>query len=190
MKLIFLHIFLIIFLKSSNGFSDFDALMKLKASMVASNTSALNDWKTGKSHCSFSGVSCDQNQRVTALTISNVPLFGTIPSEIGVLNKLVNLTLVAINLTGEFPAEFSNLTSIKFVNLSSNLLSGDFPGEIVTDMTELEAFDVYDNNLTGKLPLEFVKLKNLRILRLGGNFFTGEIPEAYSEFPSLKILGL
>ncbi|XP_076943684.1 receptor protein kinase CLAVATA1-like [Bidens hawaiensis] len=191
MKPIFLNIFFIIYfyLNLSNANSDLDALMKLKASMIK-NISGLSNWKPGASHCSFTGVSCDVNSRVTALTVSNVPMFGVIPPEIGTLNKLVNLTLVANNLTGKLPVQMANLTSVRFVNISSNSFVGEFPGEIVTAMTELEAFDVYNNNFTGRLPVEFVKLQNLKVLSLAGNFFTGEIPESYSEFKSLQILGL
>ncbi|KAL8201927.1 hypothetical protein R6Q57_011074 [Mikania cordata] len=189
---------IIIIVSFSHGFSDLDALLKLKASMVVSSASSgLDDWKPPEpnsivpgSHCSFSGVTCDENSRVTALIISKVPLYGAIPPEIGILNKLVNITLVSDELTGELPVEMSNLTSVRFVNLSTNSLTGAFPGEIVAAMIELQVFDVYNNNFSGKLPLEFVKLKNLKTLYLGGNFFSGEIPEEYSEFPRLKSLGL
>ncbi|KAI3797469.1 hypothetical protein L1987_32726 [Smallanthus sonchifolius] len=187
-----------IFCNFLHAFSDLDALLKLKASLLAAPaTSGLDDWKppepnsiVSDSHCSFSGVTCDENARVTSLIISNVPLYGTIPPEIGVLNRLVNLTLVSDELTGVLPVEMCNLTSVRFINFSTNSLTGEFPGEIVAAMTELQVFDVYNNNFSGKLPLEFVKLENLKRLFLGGNFFSGEIPEEYSEFPSLISLGL
>ncbi|KAJ9542278.1 hypothetical protein OSB04_028784 [Centaurea solstitialis] len=196
--LLLCYLFLFTFiLHFSNGFSDLDALLKLKASLVAPNRSGLDDWKPPElnpilpdSHCSFSGVSCDRNARVTSLTISNVPLYGTIPPEIGILNKLVNLTLVSDKLTGELPVEMCNLTSIKFINFSANSLTGVFPGNIVSAMADLEVFDVYNNNFSGKLPLEFVNVRSLKTLFLGGNYFSGEIPEEYSEFPSLRSLGL
>ncbi|KAL8242044.1 hypothetical protein R6Q59_012346 [Mikania micrantha] len=190
MKFVFFHVFFLMYFYFSDANSDFDALMKLKASMIASNSSGLDDWNFGSSHCLFSGVSCDENFRVTALTVSYVPMFGVIPPEIGILNKLVNLTLVSDNLTGKLPMEMSNLTSIRFINISANSFFGEFPGEIVAEMSELEAFDIYNNNFTGRLPVEIVKLKNLKILYLGGNFFSGEIPEIYSEFQSLQTLGL
>nr|XP_043632982.1 receptor protein kinase CLAVATA1-like [Erigeron canadensis] len=187
-------------LEFSNGYSDLDALLKLKASMVLTPTgSGLYDWKApakrnssrvSNLHCSFSGVSCDENSRVTSLIISNTPLFGTIPKEIGNLNKLVNLTLVFNNLTGAFPLEMSNLTRIRFINLSSNSFTGELPGVVIAGMTKLKAFDVYNNNFKGKLPVEFAKLRNLKTFLLGGNFFHGEIPEEYSEFPKLQRLGL
>ncbi|KAI3724378.1 hypothetical protein L2E82_36151 [Cichorium intybus] len=195
--LLILHLFFIL-LDLTNGFSDLDALLKLKASMAVSpGRGGLDDWEpprpnsiVSNPHCSFSGVSCDENSRVTSLIISNFALNGSIPPEIGVLNKLVNLTLTFNGLTGELPLEMCNLTEIRFVNFSTNKLTGEFPGEIVAAMTELEVFDVYNNNFSGKLPLEFVKLKNLETLFLGGNFFSGKIPEEYSEFPSLRRLGL
>ncbi|XP_052189827.1 receptor protein kinase CLAVATA1-like [Diospyros lotus] len=179
-------------LSSCDAYSDLDALMKLKSSMIGAAGSGLDDWKpeTSSSHCSFSGVTCDEDSRVIALNISTLPLFGTIPPEIGLLDRLLNLTLSADNLNGPLPLEMSNLTALRFVNLSSNNFSGDFPGDMVLTMTNLEVFDAYNNNFSGKLPLQFASLKRLRMLHLDGNYFSGEIPEAYADIQSLEILGL
>ncbi|KAL6982667.1 Leucine-rich repeat receptor-like kinase protein har1 [Sarracenia purpurea var. burkii] len=180
----------------SRAFSDLEALLKLKSSILGPTGSGLEDWAadslslSSSFHCSFSGVTCDDDSRVISLNISSVPLFGTIPPEIGLLNKLVNLTLVADNLTGAFPMEMSNLTAIRFINFSSNTFSGEFPGAMVVTMAELEVFDIYNNNFSGQLPTEFVKLKRLKTLHLGGNYFSGEIPEAYAGILSLESLGL
>ncbi|CAH9067942.1 unnamed protein product [Cuscuta epithymum] len=175
--------------------NDLDTLLKLKASMVGQGSTSLGDWSAANSsspavHCSFSGVTCDGDSRVVSLNISHVPLFGTLPPEIGLLDRLVNLTLVSDNLTGPLPLEFAKLSSIRFVNLSGNSFSGDFPREILLGMVELRVFDVYNNDFTGSLPREFLKLKKLETLKLGGNFFTGEIPEVYSDIQSLKCLAL
>ncbi|KAM7521232.1 hypothetical protein LguiB_020194 [Lonicera macranthoides] len=192
-----LHIFLILLLFSaySDAYSDLELLLKLKTSMLGPSSSGLQDWKGDNSsspsaHCSFTGVTCDEDLRVISLNVTNIPLFGTIPPEIGLFNKLVNLTLYCDNLTGPLPMEMSSLTSIKYINLSTNTFVGQFPGNIVIDMTELQAFDVYNNNFTGNLPMEFVKLNKLKALKLGGNFFTGEIPEAYSQIQTLEVLDL
>lgn len=120
-----------------------------------------------------------------------VPLFGYIPPEIGLLDRLVNLTLVADNLTGNIPLGMAKLTSLRYLNISNNgLLNGSFPGEVLTGMTELEFFDVYNNNFTGLLPAELGGLKKLRELHLGGNYFSGEIPEAFAEIESLEYFGV
>ncbi|XP_052189791.1 receptor protein kinase CLAVATA1-like [Diospyros lotus] len=183
-------------LSSCDAHSDLEALMKLKSAMLRPRGSGLDDWQwhhnsSSSSHCSFSGVTCNQHSRVITLNISpSVPLLGTIPPEIGLLNKLLNLTIFNANLTGPLPLEMSNLTALKFLNLSFNNFTGDFPGAMVLGMTDLEVFDVFYNNFTGKLPLQFAILRRLRTLHLGSNYFSGEIPEAYTRIQSLESLGL
>nr|GMD84107.1 receptor protein kinase CLAVATA1 [Ipomoea batatas] len=141
------------------AYSDLDTLLKLKASLVGPGSSELGDWVAGNSqaHCFFSGIACDQDSRVISIAISAVPLFGSLPPEIGLLDRLLNLTLASVGLT-----------------------------EILVGMTELQVLDVYNNNFSGRLPHEFVKLKKLKVVNLGGNYFTGEIPEIYSNISSLQ----
>ncbi|GLT69084.1 hypothetical protein SLA2020_412630 [Shorea laevis] len=178
---------------SCNGYSDLEVLLKLKSSMTGPKGSGLEDWKDSESpsaHCDFYGVRCDEEHRVISLNVSFVPLFGVIPQEIGLLDKLVNLTIAADNLTGMIPVEVGNLASLRLFNISNNAFNGNFPGEIFRGMTQLEVLDAYNNNFTGPLPIEIVDLKNLRHLSFGGNYFTGEIPERYTEIQSLVYLGL
>lgn len=190
---LFLQIF-IFFAFTINANSDLETLLKLKASMVAPGISGLLDWNNSSNdpfaHCSFSGVTCNNNSQVISINISNVPLFGTIPPEIGLLKNLEGLTIFGDNITGTLPLEMSQLSSVKYVNLSYNSFSGPFPGEILLGLIKLESFDIYNNNFTGELPTEFVKLKKLETLHLGGNYFHGEIPEVYSHIGSLKWLSL
>ncbi|BFG35196.1 hypothetical protein CerSpe_214700 [Prunus speciosa] len=172
---------------------DLDALWKLKNAMNTGPQASgvLEDWQPSAHYCSFSGVSCDQQQsRVVALNVSNVPLPGSIPAEIGLLNKLVNLTIAGNNLTGTLPAVMANLTYLKHLNISNNVFRGRFPVEIFLGMPELEVLDAYNNNFTGQLPPELASCKRLKHLQMGGNYFTGEIPENYSNIQSLEYLGL
>nr|GMC92086.1 receptor protein kinase CLAVATA1-like [Ipomoea batatas] len=105
--LISFMIFFFLFSTSILHASDLDVLLKMKASMVRQRSSRLSDWRdadnasSGTAHCFFSGVKCDGDSRVIAINISGVPLFGTLPPEIGLLDRLVNLTLIGNNLTGE-----------------------------------------------------------------------------------------
>ncbi|CAN4123010.1 unnamed protein product [Withania somnifera] len=162
--------------------------------MVAPESSGLLDWNNNTNdpfaHCSFSGVTCNNISRIISLNITNVPLFGTIPPEIGLLDDLESLIIFGDNITGTLPLEMSQLASVKYVNLSYNNFSGPFPREILLGLINLESFDIYNNNFTGELPTEFIKLKKLQTLHLGGNYFHGEIPEAYSHIESLRWLGL
>ncbi|XP_042060943.1 receptor protein kinase CLAVATA1-like isoform X1 [Salvia splendens] len=177
--------------------SDLEILLMLKSSLVGPSASGLHDWlapspssSSPAAHCSFSGVTCGADGRVISLEITNTPLFGALPPEIGLLRGLVNLTLTAANVTGDLPREFGMLSSLKRVNLSSNSFSSGIPNEMVAKLTELEVFDVYDNSFSGELPVGFVRLKKLRVLNLAGNYFSGEIPALYSGFESLTHLSL
>lgn len=185
--------------EEDQALSDLDVLLKLKHSLLAPGRGAgLEDWKAQnddvsvvpRTHCNFTGVTCNDAFRVVSLNISFVHLSGTISPEIGNLDKLESLTLAADNLTGQLPPEIAGLTSLKHLNLSNNVLSGEFPGDAIGAMSELEVIDVYNNNFTGPLPLEVVQLKKLRQLSFGGNYFSGEIPEMYSEMESLNVLEL
>ncbi|PON73398.1 LRR domain containing protein, partial [Parasponia andersonii] len=110
---------------------DPDVLLNLKNPMTGSRGLGLDNWQPSSSfspsaHCSFYGVTCDGESRVTALKVTNVPLFGYLPPEIVLLNKLVNLTIACDNLTGKLPAEMANLTSLKLLNISHNVFNGRF----------------------------------------------------------------
>ncbi|KAG4147987.1 hypothetical protein ERO13_D05G258350v2 [Gossypium hirsutum] len=160
------------------------------SSMIGPKALGLDDWEFSSSpsvHCHFSGVKCDEDHRVVALNVSFTPFYGTISSEIGLLNKLVNLTISKVELTGNIPTDMRNLTSLKTFNISNNYFRGSFPGEILTGMTQPEILDAYNNNFTGLLPVE---LANLKHLSFGGNYFTGEVPDKYSDIQSLEFLGL
>nr|GMD28393.1 receptor protein kinase CLAVATA1-like [Ipomoea batatas] len=93
----------------------------MKASMVRQRSSRLSDWRdadnasSGAAHYFFSGVKCDDDSRVIAINISGVPLFGTLPPEIGLLDRLVNLTLIGDNLIGELPPEMAKLTVVRVI---------------------------------------------------------------------------
>ncbi|KAL8466796.1 hypothetical protein ACS0TY_035740 [Phlomoides rotata] len=178
-----------------HALSDLEILLSLKSSLIGSSGSGFQDWAAPPSsspaaHCSFSGVTCDGAARVASLTVTNAPLHGTLPPEIGLLDELVNLTLAADSLAGPLPKELSRLSSLKFLNLSFNAFSGAIPDQLVMKLTELEFFDVYNNNFAGKLPVGFVNLKRLKFLNLGGNYFSGEIPEIYSDLRSVTHLAL
>ncbi|KAJ4965232.1 hypothetical protein NE237_017081 [Protea cynaroides] len=193
MKSFFIVLVILLAFLTSTTSTDFDVLMKLKAALIGPKGSGLDNWKpssTPSSHCSFSGVTCNNEAQVTALNVSFVPLFGFIPPEIGMLSTLVDLTLTSTNLTGKLPIEISNLTSLKLLNVSNNVLSGELPEEVAGGLPEVEVFDIYNNNFSGSLPLQIVKLKRLKHLHLGGNYFTGEIPAIYSQLQSLEYLGL
>lgn len=191
--LLLIAMLFLLFSACSSSYSDLEVLLKLKSAMKGPKGADLKDWEVSSSpaaHCSFPGVSCDDDLRVVSLNVTDIKLFGFLPPEIGLLDKLVNLTLAGTNLTGSLPLEMGYLTSLKFLNISNNVFIGKFPGEITLGMANLQVLDIYNNNFSGPLPPEIVNLKNLKHLCLGGNYFSGPIPDSYSEIQSLEFLGL
>ncbi|GMN35816.1 hypothetical protein TIFTF001_005551 [Ficus carica] len=165
--LLYLSFLFLLFSACCGYSSELDVLLKLKTAMIGPKGSGLDDWLPSSSHCSFYGVTCDEESRVTSLNVTNLRLFGYLPPEIGLLNRLVNLTMSSDNLTGKLPPEMANLTSLRLFNISNNFFQGRFPGEITLGMTELEVLDTYNNNFSGSLPMEIIKLKNIKHLHLG-----------------------
>ncbi|KAJ7966887.1 Leucine-rich repeat receptor-like protein kinase [Quillaja saponaria] len=174
-----------------SSYSELNALLKLKADMKGPRGRGLEDWDDASSplaYCSFSGVTCDEDLRVTALNLTFIPLFGFVSPDIGLLNKLVNLTLTQSNFTGNLRKETANLTSLKLLNISHNNFSGHFRGKITLVMMDLEILGAYDNNFTGPLPWEIANLKKLKQFDLGGNFFP--VPASLAHLKNLEELYL
>ncbi|XP_008808621.3 leucine-rich repeat receptor-like kinase protein FLORAL ORGAN NUMBER1 [Phoenix dactylifera] len=177
-----------LFFASSDG--DFDALLKLKHGLIGPAGNGLHDWDPSAStHCSFSGITCDADDRVVALNISNVRFHRALPPEVGRLDRLVNLTIACDSIAGRLPAEIVGLPALRLLNISNNNFTGLFP-DVDGGFPALEVLDAYNNNFSGPLPRCLAKLPGLRYLHLGGNFFSGEIPESYGSIESLEYLGL
>jgi Leucine-rich repeat (LRR) protein len=62
---------------------------------------------------------------LTLLDLDNNNLFGVLPTELGLLNKLEFLLLNRNNLSGQIPAEFSGLTALRMAFLDNNKLVGN-----------------------------------------------------------------
>ncbi|KAL2653627.1 hypothetical protein R1flu_021755 [Riccia fluitans] len=91
---------------------------------------------------------------ITALTLSNFNLSGTIPADISDLVELTELALDHNNFSGRIP-DLSTLTKLKHLRLQNNNLSGPIP------------------NFLGSLPLS--------VLTLDNNQLEGDLPEGLQE---------
>ncbi|KAG6522761.1 hypothetical protein ZIOFF_019913 [Zingiber officinale] len=174
-----------------HGDGELDALLKVKAGLVATGSSALDDWTAAADgHCVWFGVTCDHDSRVVALDLSFTPLNGTLPADVGRLRRLVNLSISSAGVRGPLPAELAALPALRYLNVSDNNFDGMFPDVAAGGFPELEVIDAYNNNFSGPLPVGLAGALRLRYLHLGGNYFTGMIPEAYSDIANLEYLSL
>jgi len=162
------------------------ALVALFNATAGANWLNKTNWLTTEPISEWFGVGTSSGG-VTVLQLHSNNLTGSIPEEIGNMNRLTRLDLNHNQLSGSIPSELGNLKNLQYFLLYNNQLSGTIPIEIgnLTNLTDLVLFY---NQFTGTIPSELGNLINLRYFYLNYNQFTGTIP---SELGNLtKVLNL
>ncbi|KAF8032123.1 hypothetical protein BT93_D1136 [Corymbia citriodora subsp. variegata] len=145
------------------------------------------------------------------LDLSHNLIYGSLPTDIGIMyqvhtlylnDNLINGTLPASlcdmglfdlnlannNLSGSIPDCWKG--SLSFLTLSFNKLSGVIPSSLGS-LPTLTTLHLNGNNLNGELPQALDYCTSLAILDLGENKFSGSIPNWFDEsFQYLSILRL
>ncbi|PON36142.1 LRR domain containing protein [Parasponia andersonii] len=197
--LLFLTIYTLGCLKDASAACHADdeaALLGFKSAMTADPSGMLASWKSGTDCCSWAGITCLVNNRVTALSLSGQPekpnsfLSGTISPSLAKLTFLDGLYLQNLrNLSGPFPGLLLQLPNLKFVYIENNRLSGRIP-ETMGNLTRLGALSLFGNRFTGPIPSSISQLTQLTQLNLGKNLLTGSIPNGLKNLKNLTLLGL
>lgn len=126
-------------------------------------------------HCTWPGVQCSSESKVTRLVLEGYGLNGTFANgTLGRLDQLRILSLKGNSLTGPVP-DLSGLVNLKALFLGYNRFAGPFPTSIVS-LHRLRTLDLSHNNFTGPIPSEINSLGRLYCLRLESNRFNGSIP--------------
>ena len=174
------------------------------------NTNWLSDRPLGE----WFGVTTDEYERVTELTLidnnlsgslpaelgeltrlrflrlrGNGSLTGAIPGELGLLPDLWSISLSRNNFTGSIPAELGLSASLFTIQLDYNQLTGEIPAEL-GQLPRLSDLQLNDNQLTGQIPPELGRLTGLRSLLLDWNMLTGQIPPELGRLTGLRSLSL
>ncbi|KAJ9186567.1 hypothetical protein P3X46_002124 [Hevea brasiliensis] len=130
------------------------------------------------------------------LSISGNHLGSAGINDLNFLCSLINATkfrILAINRNrfgGIFPECISNLsTTTKLFYADNNLIFGSLPAG-VSNLVNLEEFDMWNNQLSGNLRHSLGKLQKLVFLQLGRNKFSGEIPYSLGNLTLLTHLNL
>ena len=148
-----------------------------------------NNWLSDVPISEWSGVTTDDNGRVTGLDLSFNQLSGEIPPELGDLANLQELYLYGNQLSGEIPPELGNLANLQELYLYGNQLSGEIPPEL-GNLANLQELYLYENQLSGEIPPELGNLANLQELYLYENQLSGEIPPELGNLANLVSLDL
>jgi len=142
--------------------------------------------------CTWYGVQCDADGRVSSLVMGNGgnKLSGKIPDSIGKLVKMAVLDLGDNFFKGSIPDSIGQLKSLTNLTITrSKELTGSIPDSI-GELTALVALELYGNGLTGSIPDSIGQLTALRSAKLFLNKFTGSIPDSIGQLAALKLLYL
>ncbi|CAL5979563.1 Cyst_wall protein [Hexamita inflata] len=102
-------------------------------------------------HCSWFGVTCDQNQNVVKLLLRNNGLTNRIPEDIMQLSYLQELDLSENVFFTRIPVQICQLKDCKQILLNRNNIQDEIP-QCMCEMQNLEVLDVSNNNISGYLP--------------------------------------
>jgi Leucine-rich repeat (LRR) protein len=100
---------------------------------------------------------------------------GTIPTEYGNIQSLINMKLSYMGFSGIIPSEFGQLTNLHTLDVESNFLSGTIPPDIFSN-PQLCYVYVGNNLLRGLIPSEIGAHTILKEFRASENELTGHIP--------------
>ncbi|KDP45594.1 hypothetical protein JCGZ_17201 [Jatropha curcas] len=176
--------------------NDESGLLAFKSGITHDPSGMLSSWKSGTDCCSWAGITCLVNNRVTAISLVGQPekptsfLSGTISPSLVKVENLDGIYFQNLkNITGKFPDLLFSLPKLQFVYIENSKLSGQIPSNI-GKLTQLGALSLAGNRFAGPIPSSISQLTELTQLKLGGNLLTGNIPVGISKLKSLTYLSL
>ncbi|XVF29812.1 hypothetical protein REPUB_Repub16aG0003300 [Reevesia pubescens] len=176
---------------------DETGLLGFKSGITQDPSGMLSTWKPGTDCCSWAGITCLFNNRVTSISLSgqldqpNSFLSGTISPSLSKLQNLDGIYFQNLrNISGSFPDLLFGLPKLKFVYIENNKLSGQIPVNIGCRLTQLEALSFAGNRFTGPIPSSISELTQLTQLKLGKNLLTGQFPTGIKQLRNLTLLSL
>jgi hypothetical protein len=94
-------------------------------------------------------VSCG-NDSITAFSMRNLNVSGTIPTQIGFLTSLSILSIASCDVRGTIPSQFGSLSKLQQLRLFENSLGGTLPRQFAA-LTNLNEIYIDHNQFSGPL---------------------------------------
>ena len=168
--------------------SDRAALVALYNATNGSGWTNNENWLSELPLGQWHGVRLNLEGRVFHVELDRNNLRGSIPSEIGQLDKLNNLSLRGNQLSGALPIELGQVKTLTRLDLGENQLTGSLPYDVFGELANLGVLDLQRNQFTGSVPTGLAT--NMWYLALGGNALTGPIPPELGQLSTLRLLHL
>ncbi|MBP2832846.1 hypothetical protein J8281_11675 [Aquimarina sp. U1-2] len=128
--------------------------------------------------------------RVTKLALNKNNLTGSLPSSIGVLDRMIQLVLSSNKIGGDLPNSLVQLTELRSLHISKNEFTGPLPIQKIVNATKISHLYFDGNNFSGPIPPEIVQLSNLSFANFSYNQLSGSIPLEITQLPKLASLYL
>lgn len=107
----------------------------------------------------WTGVTCSSGT-VTAITLFNLGLTGTISTSLGTLTTLTSLRLGTNCIAGTIPTEIGLLSSLSYLGLGINQFTSTIP-TLLGRLTKLDSLFFNFNSLTGSVPSTLCLMNSL-----------------------------
>jgi len=134
-----------------------------------------SNWLSPLHVCLWAGIICDEEKNIRMLTLNQLGLYGTIPSELSRLKELQVLSLLDNAIYGNIPSEIGSIETMVDIDVHLNDLEGSIPLEFY-DLTNLLAFNLGYNKLTGTISPNIANMTILKGLHVHENSLSGAIP--------------
>ncbi|GFP85466.1 probable LRR receptor-like serine/threonine-protein kinase at2g23950 [Phtheirospermum japonicum] len=137
-----------------------EALTTIREGLVDPH-GALSNWDEDSADpCSWSMITCNSDNLVTALGAPSQGLSGSLSWMIANLTNLKQVLLQNNNITGHIPKEMGYLPNLQTLDMSNNKLCGHIP-ESLGFLKHLQYLDLSFNNLSGPVPTFPTKTFNI-----------------------------
>ena len=161
----------------------FNPLVGLYNNTIGSSWTNKTGWEDGAlgtncNPCTWYGVTCDNQENIIAIDLTNNNLVGTVPSSMEDLIKLRSIKLLVNDLTGVFPDIWTNMDDLEFIDLSNNLFTGIMPASL-GNLLKLTTLYIENNDMTGGLLPSIGDLPVIDVFWAKGNDFSGCFPGTY-----------
>lgn len=115
-------------------------------------------------------------------------IYGTLPTENGLLRSLQIFNLENNRMNGFIPTELCQLTNLQYLNLGRNNFLGGIPSCIGDALTNLQSLYLHGNNLDDPLPTSMMKLQQLKYFIISDNLLSGDPIPIWNQLTSLEVL--
>ncbi|XP_052206931.1 receptor-like kinase TMK4 [Diospyros lotus] len=183
------HALLLLFSLSVLLCSDAAADGAVMAKLAASLSPAPSDW-TGTDFCSWTGIACDNSNRVTSISLLSKSIAGTLPADLNSLSQLKSLALQGNRLSGALPS-LANLTFLEQVFLDRNQFK-TIPADFFAGLSNLQSMNLSDNPTLAPwtIPADLTQSSSLNAFSASKASIAGSIPDIFNSFPNLQNLRL